>query len=321
VSHDKNSLTADPTNARNVYASWTVFRTGITSLIFSRSTDGGRTWSAPAPIATMGSVARSQVALFRQGAQTVVLPSGVLVNAFFRIVFDERTGARTYEQVLLRSSDQGKHWTRVDTRVSPFGNVTARDLELGIPLRDAEGLPSIAVNRSTGQLYMAWQDSRANSLGLAGVVVARSDDGGLNWSTPVRVNQGSSDQVQAFLPTVTVNDQGVVGVLFYDFRNDVTGDQPLSTDVFLSVFDAQLNYQREHRLTPQSFDFRQMAITGARGYFAGDYMGLSSTGTDFVAAFTRSNNLGLPVVFPQNNNGVFVDNHDRQSIVFVRQAP
>jgi hypothetical protein len=64
-----------------------------------------------------------------------------------------------------------------------------------------------------------------------------------------------------------------------------------------------------------------MAITGARGYFAGDYMGLSSTGTDFVAAFTRSNNLGLPVVFPQNNNGVFVDNHDRQSIVFVRQAP
>jgi hypothetical protein len=269
----------------------------------------------------MGSVARSELAVFRQGAQTVVLPNGTLVNAFFRIVVDERTGARTYEQVLLRSADQGKHWTRVDTLVSPFGNITARDLERRIPLRDAEGLPSITVNRRTGQLYMAWQDSRANSLGLAGVVVARSDDGGLNWSRPVRVNQATSDQVQAFLPVVAVNDQNVVGVLFYDFRNDVPDDGPLSTDVFLSLFDAQLNYLGEKRLTPESFDFRQMAITGARGYFAGDYMGLSSTGTDFVAAFTRSNNLGLPVVFPQNNDGVFVDSHDRQSIVFVRQAP
>jgi hypothetical protein len=286
-----------------------------------RSTDGGRRWSAPAPVATMGSVSRAQVGLFRQGAQIVVLPDGTLVNAFFRIVFDERTGARLYEQALLRSVDQGKHWARVDTRVSPFGNVTARDLELNIPVRDAEGLPSIAVNRTTGWLYMAWQDSRANSLGLAGSVVARSTDGGLTWSTPVRVNPASDSRVQAFLPTVAVNDQGTVGVLFYDFRNDVAGDQALSTDVHLSLFDAGLNYQSEKRLTPQSFDLRQMVLTGARGYFPGDYMGLSSAGTDFVAAFTRSNNLGLPVAFPQNNDGVFVDTHDRQSIVFVRQAP
>jgi hypothetical protein len=321
VSHDKNTLAADPRNPGNVYATWTVFRSGVTSLIFSRSTDGGRRWSAPAPVATMGSVSRAQVGLFRQGAQIVVLPDGTLVNAFFRIVFDERTGARLYEQALLRSVDQGKHWARVDTRVSPFGNVTARDLELNIPVRDAEGLPSIAVNRTTGWLYMAWQDSRANSLGLAGSVVARSTDGGLTWSTPVRVNPASDSRVQAFLPTVAVNDQGTVGVLFYDFRNDVAGDQALSTDVHLSLFDAGLNYQSEKRLTPQSFDLRQMVLTGARGYFPGDYMGLSSAGTDFVAAFTRSNNLGLPVAFPQNNDGVFVDTHDRQSIVFVRQAP
>ena len=321
VSHDKNSLLADPYDARKVYAAWTVFRTGVTSLVFSRSTDGGRSWSPPVPIATMGSVARAALSVFRQGAQMAVLPDGTLVNAFFRIVVDQRTGARTYEQALLRSVNQGRHWSRVDTRVSPFGNVTAQDLELGIPVRDAEGLPSLAVNRGTGALYMAWQDSRFNSQGLAGIAVARSVDGGLSWSEPVRANPASDDHVQAFLPTVAVNDDGTVGVLFYDFRNDVSGDAPLSTDVRLSLFDAALNYLGEKRLTPASFDLRQMVLTGARGYFPGDYMGLSSTGTDFVAAFTRSNNLGLPVVFPQDNSGLAVDAHDRQSIVFVRQAP
>jgi hypothetical protein len=63
---------------------------------------------------------------------------------------------------------------------------------------------------------------------------------------------------------------------------------------------------------------RQMVITGPRGYFPGDYVGLAAVGADFVAVFTVANNLGLPVIFPQNNNGVFLDSHDRQSILFVR---
>ena len=270
----------------------------------------------------MGSVARAEKALFRQGAQIVVLPDGTLINAFFRTLFDDASQQVTsQEQAILRSTDQGRHWTRMDTRVAPFEQVTAVDVERGIPVRDAAGLPSIAVNRSSGQLYITWQDRRANSAGLAGVFVARSEDGGATWSAPVRVNQGTSAAVQAFLPTVAVNHDGTVGVLFYDFRNDVARDAFLSTDVHLSLFTAQLSYFAEHRLTAQSFDMRQMVLTGPRGYFPGDYMGLSTDGPDFVAAFTTSNNLGLPVDFPQNNNGVFVDTHDRQSIVFVRRSP
>ena len=60
----------------------------------------------------------------------------------------------------------------------------------------------------------------------------------------------------------------------------------------LSLFDEGLNYLGERRLTAASFDLRQMVLTGPRGYFPGDYVGLSTTGTDFVAAFTTTKDLG-----------------------------
>lgn len=314
--HDKNTLTADPHDARFVYATWTLFRTGFVSLMVSRSTDGGLSWSPPSPIATMGHVAKAERATFRQGAQIAVLRDGTLLNAFFRVVFDSSTGNARLEQAILRSTDRGRSWTRVDIPVSPFQPASAFDPETGFPVRDAGTLPSVATSRISNRVYVAWQDAAANSLGQVGSYVAMSSDGGKTWSAPKRVNQGTADTVQAFLPTVAVNAQGTVGVLFYDFRNDLSGDIPLSTDVHLSLFDADLNYLTEHRLTPQSFDMRMSAI--ARGYFPGDYVGLSSAGSDFVAAFTRTNDVGLQTPAPVGNA---VDSRDRQSIVFVRQAP
>jgi hypothetical protein len=319
--HDKNTLTADPFDPNLVYATWTLFRTGITSLMVTRSTDGGQRWGSLRKIGSFGSVTPGTLAVFRQGAQIVVLPDGALVNAFFRILFNQKTLQTTFEQAVFRSFDQGRHWERLDTQASVFDDITAVDPELGIPVRDAGELPDVAVDRETGDLYVTWQDGNANSLGLSGIFVSRSADQGETWSPPVRVNQGTDDTVQAFLPTVAVNDNGTVGVLFYDFRNDVLGDDPLSADVHLSLFDAELNFLGERRLTPSSFDFRQLLITGARGFFPGDYVGLDTAGNDFVAAFTVTNDLGLPVDFPQNNDGVFVDNNNRQDIVFARETP
>jgi hypothetical protein len=288
----------------------------VTALVVARSTDGGQTWGPARPVGTFEPLDPSQLAFFRQGVQIVVLPDGTLVNAFFRILLDQRNVVVDFEQALFRSFDQGKTWERMDTVVSEFQPATAVDPELGIPVRDAGELPDIAVNRTTGELYMTWQDT--NRKGLVGVVVARSGDGGDTWSKPVQVN--ANQKVQAFLPTVSVNDDGTVGVLFYDFRNDVLKDDPLSTDVHLALFDHDLTRRDERRLTPSSFDMRQMLLTGPRGYFPGDYVGLDSAASDFAAAFTVANDLGLPVVFPQPS-GLSVDTNNRQDIVFTRETP
>ena len=63
-------------------------------------------------------------------------------------------------------------------------------------------------------------------------MLSYSDDGGLSWSTPTKVNQTPSDTFtdQAFEPAVHVNDEGVVAVSYYDFRNDQSGDGGLTTD-------------------------------------------------------------------------------------------
>ena len=320
--HDKNSFTADPFDPDLVYATWTLFRWGSWAVLFSRSTDGGRSWRHARPINNFDPVDPAVMAIFRQGSQIVVLPDGTLVNAFFRIVANLQAGGSFLEQSIFRSTNQGLTWEQRDTVVSDLFPAGAVDVELGVPVRDASQIPDIAVNGDSGDLYMTWQDSRFNPAGRVGVVVARSTDGGDSWSAPVQVNQVADPAVQAFLPSVSVNANGTVGVMFYDFRNDVGGDAVLSTDVHLARFAPDLTFQEEVRITPESFDLRQSVITGSRGYFPGDYVGLDVDGSDFVAAFTVTNQLGLPVGFPQViPGGLAVDANNRQDIVFARVTP
>ena len=62
------------------------------------------------------------------------------------------------------------------------------------------------------------------SAGFDEVAFSMSLDGGFTWSAPIKVSQTPANsnplRQQAFLPSVAVNDDNVVGVTYYDFRND-----------------------------------------------------------------------------------------------------
>jgi hypothetical protein len=133
--HDKNALTADPFDSDLVYATWTLFvefpPPPFVPLLFSRSTNGGRSWEKPRPVNTIGIVAPAELEIFHQASQIVVLPDGTLVNVFYRVLVNRVTGQTTVDQAIFRSSDQGRHWEKTDQQVSEFIPAAAHDFEKG----------------------------------------------------------------------------------------------------------------------------------------------------------------------------------------------
>src|SRR5205807_7445861 len=103
-------------------------------------------------------------------------------------------------------------------------------------------------------------------------------------------NIPAGDQ-QAFTPTVAVNSGGTVAVAYYDFRNN-DASPGLPTDYWLvhasGSFTSPSSWTAdEKRLTDTSFNMENAAPT-SRGYFLGDYEGLSAAGSSFYSLFGQA---------------------------------
>jgi hypothetical protein len=274
--NDKESITADPADSRLVYAVWDRLATnGNGPSWFSRTTDGGLTWEAARPVFDPGA-----------GNQTinnvlVVLPDGTLVLSFTRLD-QTASGGTTATLALIRSLDKGVTWS-APVVVSPMQAVGARDPETHTAIRDAANLAAIAAG-PRGELVAVWQDARFSNGARDAIALGRSTDGGLTWSTPIRVNRDPS--VQAFLPAVTIRGDGTIGVLYYDFRSNTADPATLPTDIWLarSVDGATWLESR----VSQPFDFA--LAPNAVGLFVGDYQALTSVGATFVPFYAQTNN-------------------------------
>ena len=187
--NDKESLTADPTDARYVYAIWDRLDGDRGPTVFARSVDSGRTWEPARAIYDPGP---NQQTINNQVA---VLPDGTLVAFFTRFVSVGPVLVQTTLDV-IRSTDKGLTWS-APIAVSPVQARGATDPESGAPIRDGANLGSISAG-ANGQLAIVWQDSRFSGGQRDGVALSRSLDGGLTWTTPVQLNRVPA--VQAFLP-------------------------------------------------------------------------------------------------------------------------
>jgi hypothetical protein len=292
--YDKASITADPTNAQFVYAVWTGLHGGGGTTLFSRSADGGKTWESPRVIFDPGSNADSR------SSQIVVLPDGTLVNTFVQQVHKNDSGKiehQAWNLSVIHSTDHGQTWLPVtssgpeilpidDTQTVPVPNPDG-----GLSIHALNWVFDVAVDPANDNLYAVWSDARFSKFQYNSIAFSMSTDGGLTWSTPIKINQ-TPDNIpvgnrQAFLPSIAVNQDGVVAVTYYDFRNN-TPAPGLPTDVWMvhaHPADGLTNpasWSSENRLTPASFN---MEIPAPRpdGYFVGDYQGLVGMGKHFGA--------------------------------------
>jgi hypothetical protein len=270
--NDKESVTADSTDARFVYATWDRLAGNLGPTYFARTTDGGATWEPARAIFDPGADRQTL------NNQIVVLPNGTLIN-FFTLFNPNPTLA------VIRSTDKGVTWSAPIT-IAQATAVGAQDPETGTDVRDSATLGSIAVSRQ-GVLVAAWQDSRFFGGARDGIAVSRSTDGGLTWSAPVRVNFDGG--VSAFSPAVTVRDDGMIGVTYYDFRKNTADPTSLPTDFWITQSSDGVNWIESHVAGP----FDLSIAPNALGLFLGDYFALTSIGTTFVPFFVETNNGNL----------------------------
>jgi hypothetical protein len=298
-SDDKPSITADPTNPSNVYATWVrlsgnSFQNGAETM-FARSTDGGLAWRPeqalhPAPNTD-----------FNWGNQVVVLPDGTLIDAFTEGDF---TGNHQVALTLLRSTDHGQTWSAPiqalvqEPLVIPNSrppNALVTDPNTGQGIEAHPQFDSFAVDPHSGNLYAVWIDGRFGDFQYNSIALSMSSDGGLTWSQPIQVNQ-TPDTVppidrQAWNPTVAVAADGTVAITYYDFRNN-TGASGALADYWMAFCHPSASAPAtnpanwsEVRLTNTSFNLEQAPTRFGGDFFLGDYEGLKAAGTDFVAVW------------------------------------
>jgi hypothetical protein len=312
--HDKNSLTADPTDSNFVYAVWDFLDVpqganirpdravalGFKgAALFSRSTDGGQTWSEPKVLYNPGGVNQTIA------NQIVVNPkSGRLFNFFVEILNfrNDDKGGKFEANVSMKYSDnKGQTWLPHGRpiRIDKIQRTLILDPDqFGVkpPPFDRHRTGDIiidpAVDPITGALYVVWQDRRFT--GRSSIALTMFGNDGLTWSAPIQVNQtpvlGNLND-QAFTPSVHVLPDGTLGVSYYDFRFNNTAGGGTDTDYFLvqcpdACSDpASWVVGNETRITVASFDSRLAPV--ARGFFLGDYVGLDDTETAFAALYTE----------------------------------
>jgi hypothetical protein len=288
---DKESIAADPRDPRRAYVTWVKQQVPppplpgvplISTTYFSRTADGGVTWSRPRALAT--SLPPTAFA----GGIVVALPSGEVLLTYPQItpqnpiscVFDQECRGLVTVYA-LRSRNRGRTWS---------APVTAARYVRG-PVRDPEGSEvkasaeqySLATDRQ-GNAYLVAHDERASP--RSHLIVVRSIDGGRSWQRLTDADSASPVHGPKLQPTIAAGPDAL-GIIYYDFRDDTRpGDGHAAFSWWFEHSEDGGRSWHEQRVTAPSDLNRALGTPSEFGHFIGDYFGLQPAARDFIAALT-----------------------------------
>lgn len=176
----------------------------------------------------------------------------------------------------------------------------------------------------TGNIYVAWASDPPGAVDNSDIFISRSTDGGVTWSPEVQIAGGT--RTDQFEPFVTVGGSGTVGLVWYDRRNDPTGN--LRIDVYTAVSrDGGATWDPIERLTDTSFPVPPLSgqPTGSGNFdpnasacYMGEYIAATADATDFYYAWGDNRMTVVSPAYPRGrpDPNVFFDRRPVPAIAF-----
>jgi hypothetical protein len=305
IFEDKPYLAADDNPASpfagSVYVTWTRFHFADrketqlldSPIFFAASHDGGRTWSTPREISganptlcTFSSTSLSNDGRCRedQFSSPVVGRDGTIYVAYEndQAVND---GQFRNQYLVVKSTDGGATWG-TPVRASDILKDGNSDYPVNVQGRQTlsnsqfrvNSAGNLAIDPSSGALYVTWSDNRNGTAASTNtdVFVARSIDGGANWSTPITVSSAANDQ---FYPWAAVAPDGTLEISYFDRSYDPANSK---YGITLAAGTTSFSHQRiDTGLSDPNHARWFSGSTNGETTFLGDYNGLA-IGSDAV---------------------------------------
>ncbi|MCX6252549.1 MAG: T9SS type A sorting domain-containing protein [Bacteroidetes bacterium] len=276
---DKAWAVVDRSN-NHIYTTWTQFdqygtdNPSDSSIIrFSKSIDGGASWSTPVRINRRAGDCLDEENTV-EGAVPAIGTEGEIYVSW----------AGPLGLLFTRSLDEGDTW--------PVTNIFVSDIPGGwdysIPgISRANGLPVTCCDLSQGpyrgNIYINWSDQR-NGPTDTDIWFVKSSDGGNTWCPPKRVNNDAPGYQQFFTWMTVDQVTGFIWFVFYDRREHSN----TMTDVYMAV-------SRDGGETFQNFRVSESPFSPDPALFFGDYTNISAVNNIVRPIWTRLNNDSLSI--------------------------
>lgn len=256
----------------HIYITWTQFDKYQSTdpdcqsiILFSKSSDGGETWSVPNRVSSTPGDCRDDDNTV-EGAVPAVGPDGEIYVAW----------AGPNGLVFNRSLDQGETWLSEDVKIEDI----PRGWNYEIPgIYRANGFPvtkcDLSGGPNHGTIYINWSDKR-NGWSDTDIWLVKSTDGGDTWSEAIRVNNDDSKRHQFFTWMDIDQTNGKLSFVFYDRRNH----EGNATDVYFAHSEDGGKSFLNKKISNSSF-------TPDRNIFFGDYTNIVAHNNIIRPIWTR----------------------------------
>ena len=268
---DRTKIYIDKSSGRKntIYVSWNELK-GLNSLLmFSRSTDGGNSFSPP-------------VTVEKDNVKYCSLTGDHNGSLYIAFLKDENKIS------VKRSNDGGMNWSKksFSADIIPAGikdqNQYVIKGKTGIRVNSE---PSIEIS-CNNDLLITFSASGLNN-DLSDIYFTKLADNSSHLTAAVKVNSDKTNNDQ-FFPSVTTDQTGTIIIMYQDSRNDANN---IFTETFISYSNDNGQNFTDEKFTTANFDPLSIAV----GRYIGDYNSCVMSGGNLIGVWTDGRNRNFDI--------------------------